>query len=100
MSSHFLVITALGPAWDHTRGRREQDGWDEHAAFMDRLVAEGLIVLGGPLGDPNDGEHTALVFAAGSEDEIRAQMAEDPWSGDLLRLQEIRPWSLWLRGRV
>jgi uncharacterized protein len=100
MSSHFLVLTARGPAWDHTRGRREQERWDEHAAFMDRLVDEGFIVLGGPLGDPDAGEHTALVFAASSEDAIRARMAEDPWSEDLLRLHEIRPWSLWLRGQL
>ena len=28
---------------------REQDGWDEHARFMNGLVDDGFIVLGGPL---------------------------------------------------
>jgi uncharacterized protein YciI len=95
---HFLVTTELGPDWDHARPRRDQDDWEHHAAFMDALVEEGLIVLGGPLGDPDHDEHTALLFAAGSEREIRARMAEDPWSGRLLRIAEVQPWTLWLGG--
>jgi hypothetical protein len=94
--SHFLVITSRGPAFDHARGRREQDGWEEHAAFMDGLVEDGMIVAGGPLGDPHLGDHTALLFRADSEDEIRGRMAEDPWSGHLLRVDDVQPWSLWL----
>jgi hypothetical protein len=47
VGDYYLVRTVKGPSWDHARGRREQDGWDEHAAFMDGLVEEGLIVLGG-----------------------------------------------------
>ena len=78
MPGYFLVITRRGPGFDHARGRREQDGWEEHAAFMDALVEEGLIVLGGPLGDPHDGDHTALLFRAESEDEIRGRMGADP----------------------
>ena len=50
MADYFLVKHVPGPAWDPARPRREQDGWDEHAAFMDGLVAEGVIVLGGPVG--------------------------------------------------
>jgi uncharacterized protein len=96
MPGHFLVITTRGPAWDHSRGRRSQEGWEEHAAFMDGLVDEGLIVLGGPLADPSDGDHTALLFEAESEDEIRRRMAEDPWSDHLLRVHDVQRWSLWL----
>ena len=36
-----------GPNWDHSRGRREQDAWDDHAAFMDGLVASGFLIIGG-----------------------------------------------------
>jgi uncharacterized protein YciI len=99
MPRHFLVITTRGPSWDTARGRREQAGWHEHAAFMDALVERGTIILGGPLADPNDGDHTALLFQADSEDEIRRWMAEDPWSDRLLRIQDVQPWSLWLRAR-
>ena len=96
MADYWLVETATGPAWDHSRGRREQDGWDEHAAFMDRLVDEGFIVLGGPTGTGED-DNTMLVIDAEDEAASRARMAEDPWSGDMLRIASIRLWSVWLR---
>jgi hypothetical protein len=51
VADYYLVERAKGPAWDHSRERREQAGWDEHAAFMDALADEGFVVLGGPIGD-------------------------------------------------
>jgi uncharacterized protein YciI len=93
---HFLVESAKGPAWDHTRRRREQAGWDEHAAFMDALVADGLILLGGPIGE-GDGENTLLVMEASSEAAARERLAGDPWSETVLRIESVRPWSIWLR---
>src|SRR5947208_6466429 len=47
MAEYFLVMEVPGPAWDHSRPRREQDGWDEHATFIDGLAKQGVIVLGG-----------------------------------------------------
>jgi uncharacterized protein len=96
MPDYFVVRQRRGPEWDHTRGRREQDGWDEHAAFMDALVDEGSIVLGGPVGDVN-GEETLLVFDLESEEEIRSRLAPDPWAGSLLTLVSVEPWTVWLR---
>jgi uncharacterized protein len=96
MPDHFLVENAKGPAYDHSRGRREQEGWDEHAAFMDRLAEEGFIVLGGPIGE-GDGENTLLVIKADDEATVRARLAEDPWSETILTIDSIRPWSVWLR---
>ena len=43
----FFVLTMVnGPRYDPARGRREQDGWDEHAAFMDSLVNAGFARAG------------------------------------------------------
>jgi uncharacterized protein YciI len=97
MPDYFLVENAKGPTWDHSRARREQEGWDEHAAFMDGLVDEGFIALGGPIGE-GDGENTLLVIEAEDETTVRARLAEDPWSGTILTIDSIRPWSVWLRG--
>ena len=48
----FLVLLRrTGPQWDASRPLEEQSDWDAHAAFMDGLVDEGFIVLGGPLAD-------------------------------------------------
>lgn len=95
-ADYYLVERSKGPAWDHSRGRREQAGWDEHAAFMDALAQEGLVVLGGPVGD-GDGGNVLLVIDADGEATIKACLAKDPWPDDLLRLERIRPWSVWLR---
>lgn len=96
MADYFLVENAKGPAWDHSRRRREQEGWDEHAAFMDGLLEEGFVILGGPIGE-GDGENTLLVVDAPDEATVRARLAEDPWSEGVLTIESIRPWSIWLR---
>jgi uncharacterized protein YciI len=93
----FVVIEISGPAWDPSLGRREQDGWDEHAAFMDALVDDGFVVLGGPLGD---GERVMLVVEAEDEDEARRRFAPDPWLPmGILEIASIEPWTIWLDAR-
>jgi uncharacterized protein YciI len=96
MADYYLVTQQWGPAWDSSRARREQAGWDEHAAFMDALVEEGAIVLGGPIGEGEDGD-VLLVFDMASEAEIRARLSEDPWIGTVLTVKSVEPWSVWLR---
>lgn len=96
MADYYLVKVARGPASDHSRGRREQDGWDEHAAFMDALTDEGVVVLGGPVGDV-DGQHTLLVVDVESEAAIRARLADDPWADSILTIETVEPWWVWLR---
>ena len=95
MAGYFLVSEVPGPAWDHSRPRREQSGWDEHAAFVDRLAEEGLIVLGGPVGAPEVGPALLVVDAAG-EDEIRKRLAADPWMDTILTVESIQRWSIWV----
>jgi len=95
--ANFAVRLAHGPGWDSGRGIRDQDGWDEHAAFMDGLVGDGFIIVGGPVGD---GEETLHVVEAADENDVRERLAKDPWaSAGLLRVATIEPWALWLDGR-
>jgi uncharacterized protein YndB with AHSA1/START domain/uncharacterized protein YciI len=90
----FLVTTVHGPAWDRTVPIRQQAGWDAHAAFMDLLVADGFLLIGGPL---EDGVHTALVVVAKSEFDVRRRFAKDPWAlAGMLTLESVRPWRIWL----
>ncbi|MDQ3576939.1 MAG: YciI family protein [Actinomycetota bacterium] len=96
MADYFLVRLARGAAWDHSLRRREQAGWEEHAAFMDLLVDEGVVVLGGPVGE-GDGEDSLLVVDLDNEAGIRDRLAEDPWVDQLLTIKSIEPWSVWLR---
>jgi uncharacterized protein YciI len=50
---------------------------------MDALAEEGVVILGGPIGD-GDGENALLIVDAKSEAAIRARLAEDPWTEDML----------------
>ena len=79
----FAVTRARGEGWDDSRGLREQDVWDEHARFIEALVDDGFVMLGGPLGD---GLEVLLIVDADSEDEIADRLAADPWTPmELLR---------------
>jgi len=92
--AHFAVRLVRGLGWDSTRPIREQDGWDEHAAFMDGLVEDGFIVLGGPVGN---GEQTLHVVEAADERDVKTRLARDPRaSAGLLQIGVIEPWALWL----
>jgi uncharacterized protein YciI len=93
---YFLVKRAHGPSWDPARLRREQDGWDAHAEFMDRLVEEGFVVLGGPVGE-GDGDYALQVVEAESEAAVLGRLAEDPWGEDMLVTESIEPWRIWLQ---
>jgi uncharacterized protein YciI len=93
---YYLVKLARGAAWDHSRPRRNQAEWNEHAAFMDALVEEGVVILGGPVGE-GDGEDVLLIVDVESEAAIRARLGDDPWADDLLTIKSVEPWSVWLR---
>jgi uncharacterized protein YciI len=95
--ANFAVRLAHGRGWDSSRQIRDQDAWDEHAAFMDGLVDDGFIILGGPVGD---GEETLHVVEAANERETRTRLAKDPWAqAGMLRIAAIEPWALWLDSR-
>jgi uncharacterized protein YciI len=98
MADYFLVKHVPGPAWDRSRSRREQAGWDEHAAFMDALTDEGVILLGGPVGT-GDGDYALLVMAAENETELRSRLAADPWADSVLAIERVEPWVVWLGAR-
>ena len=90
-----VVITQSGPEWDASKTMEEQSDWDAHATFMDNLVDEGFLVLGGPLTN----RRTAHAIEAESEEAIRATFARDPWSRTHLEIASIEPWTIRLDGR-
>lgn len=96
--AYYAVTRERGAAWDAARPLTEQERWPEHAAFMNGLVDEGFIVVGGPLGD---GSTTLLMVAAETEAAVHARLAEDPWTPmGLLRVARIEPWRILLGERA
>jgi len=91
-----VVVLQSGPEWLHGQPLEEQTGWEAHAAFMDGLVEQGFIVLGGPVGD----EHRVVhAIEAESEQALRDTLATDPWSGSHLVVDVVEPWTIRLDGR-
>jgi uncharacterized protein YciI len=93
----FAVRLERGGPWDWSRDLREQEGWDEHASFMESLVADGFIVLGGPLAGEREILH---AVAAPSERAVRERLAQDNWHRNgMLTITSIEPWTILLDGR-
>jgi hypothetical protein len=92
-----VVLRRSGPAWDPSRPMEEQSDWEAHASFMDGLVDDGFIVLGGPLSDE---VRVAHAVESESDDAIRATFARDPWSETHLRVESVEPWTIRLDGRT
>jgi hypothetical protein len=90
-----VTLSQTGPAWDPTKPLEEQSGWSEHAVFMDGLVTDGWIILGGPTLD----RRVVHAMEAESEEAIRARFAQDPWSESHLRVESIEPWTIRLDSR-
>ena len=88
----FAVSATRGAAFDGSLSLEEQRQWAEHAAFMDRLVDDGFVLLGGPLAGTPD---VLLIVRAADEAAVRTRLTEDPWMRDgLLRIVSVTPWHL------
>jgi uncharacterized protein YciI len=94
---YFVLRLERGGPWDWRCDMREQDGWDDHARFMDDLVDQGSIILGGPLEGDRETMH---VIEAESEQAVRDLFATDPWwINGMLRPVRIERWTIVLDGR-
>jgi uncharacterized protein len=97
MKSTFVVISSAGLNRDPSKSTREQPFWDEHAAFIDQLVADGFILMGGPF--PDEGG-SLLIFNAESESEVREKLKNDPWTKhDILKLESVKRWQIFIDQR-
>ena len=98
MKNTFLTISSAGPNSDSAKGTREQPFWDEHAAFIDRLVDEGFILMGGPLVDEEGMPHGALLIVkAEDENEVREKLKNDPWfERGILNLESVKRWEIFI----
>ncbi len=97
MKNTFVVISSAGSNRDVSKGTREQPFWDEHAEFIDRLVAEGFILMGGPLVDEGG---SLLIVNGEDENEVQEKLKNDPWRGQgILKLESIKRWQIFIDAR-
>ena len=92
----FAMVNEQGPNWDPARPMREQNGWKEHAAFMNALVDDHLVALGGPF--HKGPQHRAmLILRSDDEKTLISRLEQDPWvRSGVLRLGELLPWEILL----
>ena len=80
--SYFVVNRDAGPAWTDGKGAFEQAGVDEHAAFMNTLAADGIVLFAGPLAGTEQGRIRALlIINAESEADVHDRLAADLFVG-------------------
>jgi uncharacterized protein YciI len=92
MKQLFAVIRSRGAAWQASLSLENQEDWDVHASFMNALVKEGFVVLGGPLEGTSD---VLLIVRAQTSEEIVDRLSADPWAAkDLLRVSRVTPWKV------
>ena len=90
----YLVRVERGGPWDWAKDMRQQEQWTEHAHFMNALVDDGVILLGGPVEGGREAFH---VVDAASENALRARFAEDPWAQNgMLTVKSVERWTILL----
>jgi uncharacterized protein YciI len=94
--SYFAVIRDAGPAWTEGKGAFEQPGADAHAAFMNALADEGIVLFAGPLAGSEHGRiRVLLIVNTHSEAGILDRLTADPWAqGQRLVTTSVEPWNL------
>jgi len=92
LMARWVIRVQRGGPWDFSKDMRQQDGWDDHAAYMDGIFDEGFLLLAGPLeGD----KETMWVVEAESREQILERMKEDPWSPNgMLTPTKIERWDV------
>jgi hypothetical protein len=92
--SMFMVVRARGPAWDKSKPLRAQPNWDEHARFMEQLLAEGLVLFGG---FTRDDDKVLLVMEAKAKSALVHILEQDIWHRHgMLTLERVARWDVLL----
>ena len=94
--SYYAVVRDAGPAWTEGKGAFEQPGVEDHAAFMNTLADEGIVLFGGPLAGSEQGRIRALLIVSSeTASAVHDRLAADPWSqAQRLVITSVEPWNL------
>src|SRR5262245_21075788 len=93
---YFVVVREAGPAWIDGKGALEQPAVDQHAAFMNALAEEGVVVFASPLAGSERGRIRALlVVDVSSQSEIQRRLADDPWTRtERITITNVESWNV------
>ena len=94
--SLYAVTREAGPSWIDGKGAFEQPEVNDHAAFMNRLADEGLVLFAGPLaGSEHDRIRVLLIAEAADVADVHRRLADDPWErARRIATTSVEPWLL------
>ena len=93
MEAFLVVLRRDGPEWDPALPLEAQPRFAEHARFVEGLVTDGFLLLGGPLADE---QRVVYVVEAASEEAARERLAQDPWIS-LMGWPPANPPTVWTK---
>jgi uncharacterized protein YciI len=97
LNKTFLTIFTPGTNWIAGKTSREQPYWPEHAAFMDALFEDGIVVMGGPFADYSS---FLVIVEASDESAVRDLFEHDPFIvHGILHLNSVHEWLVFLDAR-
>jgi uncharacterized protein YciI len=91
MRSYVLVILKTGPT-PVPKGPERDAMFKGHFANMERLAAEGKLVIAGPFGDATGDWRGLFIFDVKTIDEAKALTATDPVIMNGEMVAEFHPW--------
>jgi uncharacterized protein YciI len=90
-----LVMFKVGPAWIKDKSIMMQPGIQEHAAYMSKLIKDGILILGGALFEDSGlsvANGAVIILAVDTPEAARKILEADPAnSSGLIQITEIRP---------
>lgn len=94
---HPVIVHRPGPAWDASKSMFEQAGLQGHLDHYRSLLAQGLMLAGGPFMDGSGGGMMIGLPALSMQAATEHAMA-DPCVISGLLTAEVRPWYQGMKG--
>jgi uncharacterized protein YciI len=93
-ASFIYLLRPVRPGFVETMTPREEAVVEEHFAHLQRLLAEGRLILAGPC---LDGTFGVVIFEATSEEEAASLMRADPAVRESVMTAELHAFRVSLR---
>ena len=93
--SYHMVLFSLGPAWDPAKPPMQQPGIQDHVGYMQKLMKDQVMVLGGPFVEGPKITSAFYILDAKTPAEARQLAESDPAvTKGLMKIDEVRTFLL------
>ena len=97
MTKTFILLFDPGPEWNENKEINEQEFWDDHVKFIDKLFEQRKVIKAGPIVHY---PRIVVIYDANNESEIRLTFKDDPFiKNGILTLESVMEWDIRLDQR-